>query len=115
VEAAAVPWCDLRGEHTGESTATVRERVRRAQERQMTRQACLNSRLDGRALREVCRSVTAIDALLSTAMARHHLSVRGVYRILRVARTIADLAGAAELDTCHVAEALQFRMPAACV
>jgi magnesium chelatase family protein len=87
--------------------------VRRAQERQMARQARLNGRLDGRRLREACSSTSAMDALLAKAMDRHHLSVRGVYRILRVARTIADLAGAVELDTSHVAEALQFRLPAA--
>jgi magnesium chelatase family protein len=113
VEVAAVPWRDLRGGHAGETTATVRERVLRAQERQMARQARLNSRLDGRGLREACRLTSAIDALLARAMARYHLSVRGVYRILRVARTIADLAGVAEVETCHVAEALQFRLPAA--
>ena len=113
MEVAAVPWRDLRGEHRGESTATVRERVLGAQARQVARQARLNSRLDGRGLREACRSTAAIDALLARAMTRHHPSVRGVYRILRVARTIADLAGAADLDTSHVAEALQFRVPAA--
>jgi magnesium chelatase family protein len=111
VEVLTVPWRELRGEGRGESTATVRDRVAAARARQLARQPRVNGHLEGRLLRDACRTTADVDALLGRAMARHNLSVRGLSRVLRVARTIADLAGAGSLEATHVAEALQFRVP----
>jgi magnesium chelatase family protein len=70
----------------------------------------LNSALEGKALRAVAGLTRDGQALLATAVTRMHLSVRGVSRVLRVSRTIADLAGDAHVSRGHVAEALQYRV-----
>jgi len=92
-----------------ESSAVVAKRVAAADAVQRTRQGKPNGQL---AVAEVARHCTpdaAGAALLGRAMARHALSARGYHRILKVARTIADLAGASGLSACHVAEALGYR------
>jgi magnesium chelatase family protein len=111
LELPAVPWSDLRTDHAGESSATVRARVRNARTRQLARQGCLNARLEGRALRTACALDTHdVEALLATGVTRLRLSARAVMRVLRVARTVADLDGSPVLTATHVAEALQFRV-----
>jgi magnesium chelatase family protein len=90
----------------------VRARVLAARSRQACRQRVLNAQLDGPMLRKFCRLAPSSDRLLGQAVSRLALSARGVARVLRVARTIADLAGAPEIDDVHVAEAIQFRLPA---
>ena len=78
----------------------------------MTRQDSLNSRLEGPRLRRWCHLTDAEGIeLLGQAVDRHGLSVRGVSRVLRVARTIADLAAAPKVSGTHLAEALHFRAP----
>ena len=111
LEIPAVPWSDLRADRAGEPSAAVRARVLDARTRQLARQGCLNARLEGRALRVAC-AVDDHDAegLLATGVARLRLSARAVMRVLRVARTVADLEGSAALTASHVAEALQFRV-----
>jgi magnesium chelatase family protein len=111
VDVLAVPWRDLRGDASGEPSAAVRARVVQARRQQRDRQARLNGQLDGRELRRICRIDAPVERLLAKAMTRHGLSVRGLSRVLRVARTIADLAGETSLGPPHVAEALQFRLP----
>jgi magnesium chelatase family protein len=112
LELPAVPWQDLQNRAPGESSQEVRRRVVAARERQAARQGCLNGRLDGRALQRHGRpSDMAAETLLGRAVFRHRLSVRGVTRVLRVSRTIADLDGSLEVAARHVAEALQFRLP----
>ncbi len=91
-----------------EGTTSVRSRVVQARDRQHARQGCVNSRLAGQALDHLRRD-RVLGALLSQAMTRLDLSARAVDRLLRVSRTIADLAGAAQVDRTHLAEALQFR------
>lgn len=111
VEMQAVPWGDLADAVPRESTAVVRGRVEAARALQHSRQGRLNSALDGPALRRQAALAPDGRGLLATAVTRLHLSVRGVSRVLRVARTIADLGGASSVHRAHVAEALQFRVP----
>ena len=107
-----MPWCDLREAAGGEPTVQVKARVAAARTRQRDRQGLLNAQLDGRVLRTVCRISAQSDALLGRAVTRLGLSARAVTRVLRVARTIADLEGAGEIADRHLAEALQFRLSA---
>ena len=108
-----MPWADLRTGPAGEASSVVRARVLEARARQERRQGGVNARLDGRALRTACTlDGGRAEALLAQGMARLHLSARAVMRVLRVARTIADLEGVDKIAETHVAEALQYRLPA---
>jgi len=111
VDVQAVPWSDLTGPETREASATVRSRVEATRTRQLVRQGHLNSTLEGKALRAAAALTREGQALLATAVTKMHLSVRGISRVLRVARTLADMAGAEHIRRDHVAEALQFRVP----
>jgi magnesium chelatase family protein len=94
---------------TNESSRAVRERVSRCRERQLHRQGCPNAALSAEALAALCRLGRAEKARLETAMNTLHLSARGLHRALRVARTIADMAGADPVGEEHVSEALAYR------
>jgi magnesium chelatase family protein len=83
--------------------------VMRAREVQIGRQGVPNSALAGRVLREVCALRGAGEALFSRAIDRMGLSGRGHDRVLRVARTVADLSEDKEIAVEHVAEALNYR------
>ena len=109
VEVPALSPTDLAQSTPGESSATVRARVIAAANRALQRQGCINARLDGKALEAHAVPDAAGQALLSQAVARLGLSARAYHRLLRVARTIADLAGAEQISTAHLAEAIQFR------
>ncbi len=93
----------------GEASVAVRARVVAAQAVQLARQGTMNARLGARDVAAQCRPDPAAEQLLARAMARLALSARSYHRILKVARTIADLAGAAAVDSAHVAEALHLR------
>ncbi len=93
----------------GESTLTVRQRVLAARERMLARQGRPNGELSGRALRQHTALSPASQALLQAAAKRLALSARAYDRILRVARTIADLAGSESIREDHLAEALTYR------
>ena len=93
----------------GESSRDVRTRVVAARERQTARAGVLNASLHGRRLRALTQLEPDARRLLDTALVKFSLSARGHDRVLRVARTIADLAGADRIDADHLAEALQFR------
>ncbi|HUF48211.1 MAG TPA: YifB family Mg chelatase-like AAA ATPase [Vicinamibacterales bacterium] len=110
VELPAVPWQDLRRPGAGERSAAVAARVAAARARQVTRQGRPNGRLAAQTVRAVCQTGDArAEAVLERGVTRLGLSARAVTRVLRVARTIADLAAASGIDASHVAEALQFR------
>ena len=104
-------WAEMQGQSPAESTLAVRNRILTARARQLARQGCLNGRLGGRQLQAMCRMAPAADKLLGKGVTKLTLSVRAVTRVLRVARTLADLEASMEdLEARHVAEALQFRV-----
>ncbi len=103
---------ELRGGETTETSEEIRARVTAAREAQLARQGVPNVALAGRALREVCALGSDAEALFSRAIDQMGLSGRAHDRILRVARTIADLAGGEEIAVEHVAEALNYRRAA---
>lgn len=92
----------------GETSAKVRERVIAARARQLAR-GDINATLSGQALQEACRLDEAGERLVTQAIERLGLSARALHRILRVARTIADLAGEEALAQSHLVEALGYR------
>jgi magnesium chelatase family protein len=93
----------------GESSAAVARRVAAARRVQIQRQGKMNRELAGREVDDVCRPDAAGEALLRTAGERFGWSARAYYRVLKVVRTIADLAGASTPEAPHVAEAVQYR------
>jgi magnesium chelatase family protein len=93
----------------GESSSVIRARVSAARQRQLARSGMLNARLQGRALRSRAALADGAAALVAQATAKLALSARAYDRVLRVARTIADLDGSEKIEAVHVAEALQFR------
>ncbi len=112
VELPAVDHADLHAE-PGPGSATIRARVLRARERQRERfrgtAIRVNAEMSPRQLRRFCPASPAAQRLLAAAMSRLGLSARGYDRVLKVARTIADLDDADELRPEHCAEAVQYR------
>ena len=98
-------------EHTGtnETSTQVRSRVVAARERQIKRQGCCNQQLEGPELERQCAISEDDKLLLVNALEKMQLSARAFHRILRVARTIADLAGLEQVGTSHLLEALSYR------
>lgn len=93
----------------GEDSATVRARVTDARQRQLTRAGRPNAQLDQAGTERWCRLQPADQAMLERAIERLQLSARSMHRILRVARTIADLAGQEAIDSADLAEAIGYR------
>ncbi|HEY2967427.1 MAG TPA: YifB family Mg chelatase-like AAA ATPase [Casimicrobiaceae bacterium] len=93
----------------GEPSAVVRSRVAAAAALQRARQCKPNAQLQPKEIERVCRPDAQGETLLKNAFARLSLSARAYHRILKVARTIADLAGAEELAASHIAEAIGYR------
>jgi len=108
VEVPRVPYSELHGP-PGEASAVVRARVSRARARQQTRARALNSRLTNRQIEQGCCLAEADRQLLQQAMERLQLSARAYHRILKVARTIADLAGSEHIGSAHLAESIGYR------
>ncbi len=109
VEVPALPAQDLLGTPPGECSATVQARVTQARERALQRQGQPNQALQGQALEAHVLLEPAAAQFLQQASARLGWSARATHRALRVARTIADLAGAPQTQIPHVAEAMQYR------
>jgi magnesium chelatase family protein len=108
VEVPAVPYQELRGNAPAESSAEIRERVMRARGIQDQR-GWNNARMPSRMIRKLCVLDDSGERTLEMAVRRMGLSARAHDRILKVARTIADLSGAESVAAKHVAEAVQYR------
>jgi magnesium chelatase family protein len=109
LEVHAVPQEDLLKQATGAASGAVRERVAAAHRVQIDRQDKINSALSTHDIDKWCRPDSAAEGLLRQAIARLNLSARAYHRVLKLARTIADLAGCETIATAHVAEAIQYR------
>src|SRR3989442_15976408 len=114
VEVPAVKFREITAERAGETSAQIRERVVAARRRQQERFAgkrnvTCNARMGTRDLKAYCALDEATLELLKMAMNELKLSARAYARILKAARTIADLAGAGGLTSDHLSEAIQYR------
>ena len=114
VEIVPVPFEKLADQQPGETSAAIRERVIRARQIQLNRYAnypgiYCNAQMNSQLLRLYAQPDAACLTLLKTAMQRLSLSARAYDRILKVARTIADLEGAEQIAPHHLSEAIQYR------
>jgi len=109
VEVPAVPQDDLMKHTVGESSGPVRERAERARVIQLSRQGIPNSALETKKIERFCTPDAAGIALLKQAMSRLDLSARAYHRVLKVARSIADLMASETVRAPHIAEAVQYR------
>jgi magnesium chelatase family protein len=114
IEVPQVPFRQMTSEQPGEASAKIRERVLEARQRQQARfrsrpRVTCNARMGSRDLKQHCALDPVILEMLKSAMADLNLSARAYDRILKVARTIADLAGEERISSDHVSEAVQLR------
>lgn len=113
VEVPRVPFEKLSSQTLGEPSEQVRERVETARqiqrERLVSTQLRTNADLGPTEIREFCPLDETCHNLLKTAMRQMQLSARAYHRIIKIARTIADLAGSAEIEASHIAEGIQYR------
>jgi magnesium chelatase family protein len=115
IDVPAVNYKEMRSTHEPENSATIRERVVRARQKQLARFATsrekiyCNAQMSSRHIRTHCELSADCERLLERAMTQQGLSARAHDRILKVARTVADLEGAATLEPKHIAEAIQYR------
>ncbi len=113
VEVPHIEYEKLTDERLGEPSESVQSRVTAARERQQRRFAggrlTANAEMTPTEIRQHCGVDAAAQGLLQTAMKQLHLSARAFHRILKLARTIADLEASDEIKAAHVAEAVQYR------
>ncbi len=114
IEVTPVPFEKLSEDRKGEGSVEIRKRVTAAREIQTKRFKGLenvhyNAQMNTKQIREFCRLDNKSKELLKNAMERLNLSARAYDRILKVSRTIADLAGEPELNGSHISEAIQYR------
>jgi len=115
VEVPPVPWKQLRGDHAGLSSEQMRQQVvaaRAVQRRRFadsTNGTTTNATMTSRQVRQFCTLDSAGEALLKQAMTELGLSARAHDKVLRIARTIADIEGDPDIQSHHLAEAVQYR------
>lgn len=113
VEVPAVPYKDLMGESNAESSEIIRARVAAARERQFERfkrtKIYCNAQMINRHIKKDCKIDSESADILEAAIDKLGLSARAYNRILKIARTIADLGGATDIAVEHIAEAVQYR------
>jgi len=109
----AVPYKDLTGGRTAESSETIRQRVIMARNTQLRRffdeRIYSNAQMGPRHIRKFCVVSPECERIMENAVTKLGFSARGYDRILKVARTIADLEGAEDLAPRHLSEAVQYR------
>ncbi len=114
IEVPAVKFRDMSSVQASETSAQIRERVIAARQLQTQRFAAkpkvtCNARMGARELKTACELDEPTRDLLKHAMTEYNLSARAYDRILKVSRTIADLAGSEKITADHISEAIQFR------
>jgi magnesium chelatase family protein len=113
VEVPAVPYKDLRGESNAESSEVIGARVNAARTRQLKRfkrtKIYCNTQMINRHIKKHCKIDEASCDILESAIDKLGLSARAYNRILKIARTIADLDDASDISVDHIAEAVQYR------
>ncbi len=109
IEVPALPQEELTAQAQGEFSEAIHARVETAHQKQKDRQGKVNARLSTQEIDQWCAPDEAGEAMLKQAIARLNLSARAYHRILKIARTIADMAGAESIAGAHIAEAIQYR------
>jgi magnesium chelatase family protein len=109
IEVPAAPQEDIMRQADGESSLTIRRRVEKAYQKQLERQGKANSRLAVKEMDKYCVPDLPGENLLKQAINRLNLSGRAYHRILKLARTIADLGESDSITSNHIAEAVHYR------
>jgi len=109
IEVPAVKYKEMAGEATGEHSEQIRARVEQARAVQRNRLGKCNARLLPKEIKVHCALGDEGQELLKMAMTELNLSARAYDRILKVSRTIADLAGSEHIQPDHISEAIQYR------
>jgi len=115
VEVPRVDYEKLSGDRLGETSVSIRKRVQAARDIQNQRfkdsasQIVCNADMRVAEIREFCKLNNEGQSLMRAAMSQLNLSARAYHRILKLARTIADLVGSEDIQSAHLAEALQYR------
>jgi magnesium chelatase family protein len=113
IEVPRVDYDKLSSDRMGEPSAAIRARVQAVRQRQTERFAgtniTCNADMRVAEVRKFCKLDETGDSLVRAAMSQMNLSARAYHRILKLARTIADLAGSEQIQVTHLAEALQYR------
>jgi magnesium chelatase family protein len=109
VEVPSVEFEELSNREPAEPSSAIRERVNAARQIQQARGVQCNAALDSAGLRDYCQLDDAATVLMKRAFDRLNLSARSYDRVLKVARTIADLEGAEKISAQHIAESIQYR------
>lgn len=109
IEVPSLPASDLLQQANGENSSSIRERVKTARSRQYQRQGKINAQLSNRELDDIARITPEAKQTLASVMEKLSLSARSFHRILRIARTLADMNDIHDVETSHILRAISFR------